>query len=176
MVGDLGELAEPSSAERLAGHAVIGALAAPALPAEGSLSEATDTTDGIPVEPAPDLDPDPDPASKQVVLDADAAQSGVVEAVLRGEDVVVHAASGTGTTQTIANVVAALAGQRNSVLLVAEQRSEIADVRRRLESVGLGSLVANVGDGLFDHRGTLAQVVGLVGAPGVDKSWPPPAR
>ena len=172
MVGDLGELAEPSSAERLAGHAVIGALAARAVAAaEGSLPEPADTTDGIPVEPAADLDPDPDPAGERIVLDADAAQSGVVEAVLRGEDVVVHAASGTGTTQTIANVVAALAGQRNSVLLVAEQRSEIDDVRRRLESVGLGSLVANVGDRLFDHRGTLAQVVGLVGAPGVDESW-----
>ena len=172
MVGDLGELAEPSSAERLAGHTVLGALAARAVAAtDGSLSEPREPTDGIPVEPAADLDPDPDPAGERIVLDADAAQSGVVEAVLRGEDVVVHAAAGTGTTQTIANVVAALAGQRNSVLLVAEQRSEIDDVRRRLESVGLGSLVANVGDGLFDHRGTLAQVVGLVGAPGVDESW-----
>ena len=105
----------------------------------------------------------------------------MVEAVLRGEDVVVHAASGTGTTQTIANVVAALAGQRNSVLLVAEQRSEIDDVRRRLESVGLGSLVADVGDGLFDHRGTMAQVVGprrgvrvgrVVGRPAAGRGQP----
>ena len=99
------------------------------------------------------------------------AQSGVVDAVLRGEDVVVQAPPGTGTTQTVANVVAALAGQRNSVLLVAERRSEIDDVRRRLETVGLGSLVADVGGSLFDHRGTLAEVVALVETPGVDESW-----
>jgi hypothetical protein len=172
MVGDLGELAQPSSAERLTGHTVIGALAARSVAAaDGSPPEPAEQPAGIPVERAADLDPDPDPASERIVLDADAAQSGVVEAVLRGEDVVVHAAAGTGTTQTIANVVAALAGQRNSVLLVAEQRSEIDDVRRRLESVGLGSLVADVGARLFDHRGTLAQVVGLVGTPGVDESW-----
>ncbi len=141
-----------------------------AAPADGIRVEGI-PAEGIPVEPAADLDPDPDPAGERLVLDADAAQGGVVEAVLRGEDVVVHAAPGTGTTQTIAAVVAALAGQRNSVLLVAEQRSELDDVHRRLESVGLGSLVANVSGSLFDHRGTLAEMVGLVGALGVDESW-----
>jgi very-short-patch-repair endonuclease len=185
MVGDLAELAERASVEGLAGHAVLAALAAPhgaeaAADPEASAteareateaSEATDGADRLPVEPAADLDPDPDPAGERLVLDADSAQSGVVDAVLRGEDVVVEAAPGTGTTQTIANLVAALASLRNSVLLVAEQRSEIEDVRRRLDTIGLGSLVADVADALFDHRGTLAQVVSLVDTPGVDESW-----
>src|SRR4051794_22908314 len=162
MVGDLAELATATSVERLAGHSVIGALAA---------GRPTESGGGMPVEPAADLDPDPDPAGERLVLDADAAQGAVVDAVLRGEDVVVHAAPGTGTTQTLANLVAALAGQRNSVLLVAEERSELEDVRRRLESVRLGSLVARTGRSLFDHRGTLAEVVGFIGSPGVDESW-----
>jgi very-short-patch-repair endonuclease len=186
MVGDLAELAEPASVERLAGHAVVAALAE----RSGATTQRTVTTepdeqpspetevepaDGIPAEPAADLDElddaDPDPAAERLVLDADSAQSAVVDAVLRGEDVVVEAPPGTGTTQTIANLVAALAGQRNSTLLVAEQRSEIEDVRRRLDTVGLGSLVADVADALFDHRGTLAQVVSLVDTPGADESW-----
>ena len=180
MVGDLAELAEPASVERLAGPGVLAALAAPdgaeAEPEpDVSGREAADAADRIPVEPPADLDEldgdDPDPAGERLVLDADSAQSGVVDAVLGGEDVVVEAAPGTGTTQTIANLVAALAGQRNSVLLVAEQRAEIEDVRRRLDTVGLGSLVADVADALFDHRGTLAQVVSLVDTPGVDESW-----
>ena len=183
MVGDLAELAEPAAVERLGGHAVIAALAAQiegegeaqaepgsAVPASEA-GDAAEATDRIPVEPATNLDPDPNPAGEMLVLDADSAQSAVVDAVLRGQDVVVQAPPGTGTTQTIANVVAALASQRNSTLLVAEQRSEIEDVRRRLDTVGLGSLVADVADGLFDHRGTLAQVVSLVDTPGVDESW-----
>jgi very-short-patch-repair endonuclease len=180
MVGDLAELAEPASVERLAGHAVIAALAtqtegeAPSEPGPGveaTEGSGAEPADPIPLEPATDLDPDPDPTGERLVLDADVAQSAVVDAVLRGQDVMVQAPPGTGTTQTIANVVAALAGQRNSTLLVAEQRSEIEDVRRRLDTVGLGSLVADVADSLFDHRGTLAQVVSLVDTPGIDESW-----
>ncbi len=164
MVGDFTDLAEPASVERLAAHPVVGALAVATVEPSSPAPSANRDTE-------PDLDPDSDPASERLALDADAAQSGVVQAVLRGEDVVVEAAPGTGTTQTIANLVAALAGQRNSVLLVAERRSEIDDVRRRLESVGLGSLFADVGEALFDHRGTMAQVVALVEASGTDESW-----
>ena len=172
MVGDLADLAEPASVARLAQHPVVSALAAAVTsPADEGAAVDADGAGRAPVEPEKDLDPDPDPASERLVLDADAAQSAVVDAVLRGEDVVVQAPPGTGTTQTVANVVAALAGQRNSVLLAAERRSEIDDVRRRLETVGLGSLVADVGGSLFDHRGTLAEVVALLETPGVDESW-----
>ena len=45
MVGDLGELAEPSSAERLAGHAVIGALAAAGRRGRGGIPAGTDRHD-----------------------------------------------------------------------------------------------------------------------------------
>jgi hypothetical protein len=172
MVGDLGDLAEPASVARLAQHPVVSALASAVSSPSGDDSAADGHGAGrAPVEPEADLDPDPDPAAERLVLDADAGQSAVVDAVLRGEDVVVQAPPGTGATQTVANVVAALAGQRNSVLLVAEQRSEIDDVRHRLETVGLGSLVADVGGSLFDHRGTLAEVVALLETPGVDESW-----
>ncbi|HEU4997643.1 MAG TPA: DNA helicase [Lapillicoccus sp.] len=173
MVGDLAELAEPAAVERLAGHPVLSALAGGfgGAATGGGATGGAATAARIPVEPAADLDPDPDPAGERLVLDADAAQSAVVEAVLRGEDVVVEAPPGTGSTQTVANIVAALAGQRNSVLLVAQRPAELEDVRRRLESVGLGSMVADLGSGLFDHRGTLAEVVALVDAPGADESW-----
>ena len=168
MVGDLTDLAEQSSVERLAAHPVVGALAAATVEPSSADTSADRDADH---ETEPDLDPDSDPASERVALDADAAQSGVVQAVLRGEDVVVEAAPGTGTTQTIANLVAALAGQRNSVVLVAAQRSEIVVVRRRLVSVGRGWVCADVGDALFDHRGTMAQVVALIESSGTDELW-----
>ncbi len=154
MVSDLAELARPEHAERLAAHPVIAALS----------TEGADR-DGDPVEvvaPAPDVDPDPDPTGERLVLDADAAQGSVVGAVLRGRDVVVHAYPGTGTTQTVANVVAALTGQGSSVLLLAERRAELADVYERLAAVGLGGLLFDAADALVDHRETMRRAAGLL--------------
>jgi len=157
MVSDLAELAELAEhTERLAGHTVIHALVEPTAEPAGHL-QALDA-----VEAPSDVDPDPDPSGERLVLDADAAQGGVVEAVLRGRDVVVHAPPGTGATQTVANVVAALASQGSTVLLLAEQQHELVDVRDRLATVGLGSLVFGAADTLVDHRGTLRRVVGLL--------------
>ena len=159
MVSDLAELTEPEHVERLTRHTVISALAEPTTaPAETGAAAGDPTVVAAPS----DVDPDPDPSGERLVLDADAAQGGVVEAVLRGRDVVVHDPPGTGTTQTAANLVAALASQGSTVLLVAEQQAEIEDVRDRLATVGLGSLLFGAADTLLDHRTTLRRVVALL--------------
>ncbi len=177
MVSDLAELAEPEHVERLTRHTVISALAEPTTaPAETEAAAGDPTSapaetaaaagDPTVVAAPSDVDPDPDPSGERLVLDADAAQGGVVEAVLRGRDVVVHAPSGTGTTQTAANLVAALASQGSTVLLVAEPQAEIEDVRDRLATVGLGSLLFGAADTLLDHRTTLRRVVALLDGDG----------
>jgi hypothetical protein len=163
MVQDLAELASAPAVERLATHTVLLALAESEAKATGAATAAVDgqtqEVGGIPVEASADLDPDPDPSAEGLVLDADSGQGGVVEAALRGRDVLVDAPPGTGTTQTIANLVAALVGQGNSVLFVAEQREEIAAVRERLEEASLGSLLFEAADTLIDHRETVRRIV-----------------
>ncbi|MEP6629447.1 MAG: DNA helicase [Lapillicoccus sp.] len=169
MVSDLADLARPEHTDRLAGHTVLAALSE-----AGEAGEAGDAGEagkaGAPptrptaevVEAPADVDPDPDPTGERLVLDADAAQGSVVEAVLRGRDVVVHAPPGTGTTQTVANLVAALGGQGSTVLLLSEHRSEIEDVRDRLAGVGLGGLLFDAADTLVDHRETLRRAAALL--------------
>ena len=130
MVGDLGELAEPSSAERLAGHAVIGALAARGRRGRGGIPAGTDRHDRWHTGRA-------EPPTSTPILTRQASGSSSTPTRPRvGWSRRCSAVRtswctprpGTGTTQTIANVVAALAGQRNSVLLVAEQT--VGDRRR----------------------------------------------
>jgi len=109
--------------------------------------------------PHPDPDPDPDPAGERLVLDADSGQGLVVDAVRQGASLVVSAAPGTGATQTIANLVAALASEGKTVLLVAEQRSAITDAIGRLDRVGLGHLVLDAARAGVDRRQTLRRIV-----------------
>lgn len=82
------------------------------------------------------------PANELLVLDADAAQSAVVDAALAGGNVRVQASAGTGKTQTVVNLIAALVGQGRRVLLVAQKTAALDAVRARLDRLGLAHLLA----------------------------------
>jgi hypothetical protein len=87
-------------------------------------------------------DPDYKPVDSEfLILDADASQSYVVNATLGKQNLVVQGPPGTGKSQTIANVIAALAANGRSVLFVAQKRAAIEAVLNRLENSGLRSLV-----------------------------------
>ncbi|WP_307836052.1 AAA domain-containing protein [Phycicoccus sonneratiae] len=141
LVADLG-----AQADALARHDVVAALAgyADALPA---VSVGADTDGGE--RPAEDV----------LVLDADAAQREAVESVRAGSHLVLHAPPGTGASQTIANLVAALAADGRRVLVVSPKRTALTSVHERLASVGLGDLVLDLPDGGHGRR---AAVRGLV--------------
>lgn len=79
--------------------------------------------------------------SEFLILDADASQSFVVNATLGKQNLVVQGPPGTGKSQTIANVIAALAANGKSVLFVAQKRAAIEAVLNRLEKAGLRSMV-----------------------------------
>ncbi len=74
------------------------------------------------------------------VLDADTSQTQVIDAALKGTNLVVQGPPGTGKSQTIANIVAAALAQSKTVLFVAEKRAALDVVFKRLQQCGLGHL------------------------------------
>src|SRR6266508_4059294 len=104
--------------------------------------------------PAVSLDePDHTPVADEfLVLDADASQSYVINAVVKGADLVVEGPPGTGKSQTIANLIATLAARGQRVLFVAEKRAAIDAVLDRLRNAGLADLVLDLHDGAGSRR------------------------
>ncbi|EXG82017.1 AAA domain-containing protein [Cryptosporangium arvum] len=139
-----------ASASVLAGHPVIAAIAG--LPgAREALAAAPTGT----ARPGPDAIT---PSAEHLVLDADASQSRAIDAVLGGRHVIIKGPPGTGKSQTIANLIAALAAERKTVLFVAEKRAAIDAVVDRLNKVGLADLVFDLHSGAGDRKSVIAQV------------------
>ena len=97
----------------------------------------------------PDHDP---PASEFLILNADSSQHRVINQVLGGESLVVQGPPGTGKSQTISNLIAALAARGKRVLFVAEKRAAIEAVTKRLNGAGLGDLVMDLHGGVTSRR------------------------
>ena len=82
----------------------------------------------------------PDPRDLGHILDADTFQTQVISAAREGRNLVVQGPPGTGKSQTIANIIAAVAKDGKNVLFVAEKRAALDVVHDRLERGGLGPL------------------------------------
>ena len=93
--------------------------AAPLFPDDAKLDEVIDT------------------ASLIQVVDADASQSLVAEAVRAGRDLVVQGPPGTGKSQTITNIIAGAVHDGKTVLFVAEKMAALNVVHDRLAKAGL---------------------------------------
>jgi very-short-patch-repair endonuclease len=81
------------------------------------------------------------PEQTPLVLDADASQRQCIAAALDGRSFVMSGPPGTGKSQTITNMIAALMHSGRSVLFVSEKAAALDVVRNRLRSVGLGDFV-----------------------------------
>ncbi|MFD0150488.1 DUF3320 domain-containing protein [Streptomyces sp. NPDC055721] len=81
------------------------------------------------------------PETTPMVLDADASQRQCIAAVLDKRSFVMSGPPGTGKSQTITNMIAALMHAGRSVLFVSEKAAALDVVRNRLRSVGLGDFV-----------------------------------
>ena len=80
------------------------------------------------------------PADIVQVIDADAAQTAVIEEFRRGRNLVVQGPPGTGKSQTITNIIAAAAHDGKTVLFMAEKMAALNVVHARLKKCGLGDL------------------------------------
>ncbi|MFI0348933.1 DUF3320 domain-containing protein [Actinomadura sp. 9N407] len=81
------------------------------------------------------------PEETPLVLDADSSQRQCVAAALGGHSFVMDGPPGTGKSQTIANIIAALMHQGRSILFVSEKAAALDVVRNRLKAVGLDSFL-----------------------------------
>ncbi len=84
---------------------------------------------------------------------ADSTQHVALLEALRGRSLVIEAAPGTGSSGTIANLVAAALGAGKTVLLVATAAEALAAVRRKLAEAGLGDFCLQLGDASGQERG-----------------------
>lgn len=95
-----------------------------------------------------DTDPDHEPPTNEfLILDADASQSYVINAVAKGQSLVIQGPPGTGKSQSIANMVADLVARGKTVLFVAQKRAAITAVLHRLELCGLEHLALDLFSG-----------------------------
>lgn len=152
MVADLA-----AQGAQLADHDIIAALA-------GDPTALADRTEPTPQQ-APLAIREEQIRPDFLVLDADSAQHEVIERVRAGGHVVVHSPPGTGSSQTIANLLATLAGDGRRVLFVSQKRAALEAVLRRLDGVGLSDVVFDVHDGARAHRRIIGQAVETLDAP-----------
>ena len=89
---------------------------------------------------------------QRLVLPADEAQARAVQRALRGDSFIIQGPPGTGKSQTISNVIAALAAEGRRVLFVCEKRAAIDVVAHRLHQVGLSELTATIHDSQLDRK------------------------
>lgn len=97
------------------------------------------------------------PDQEFLILDADSSQQRVVAATLNDSDGVIQGPPGTGKSQTIANVIAALAANGKRVLFVAQKRAALEVVLKRLEQVGLGHIALDLHGAELTRRAVLAK-------------------
>ena len=84
-----------------------------------------------------------DPEVDRLVLDADGEQDAVIAEAAAGNSIVVEALPGTGLTQTIVNVVAALVGDDRRVLVVSPRRATLRDIADRFAATKLEALAVS---------------------------------
>lgn len=130
--------------------------------AAGDLVAALGGADVAPGTSAGSSGPDPeradDPSRELSALDADRSQRLVVDEVSHGGSLVLDTASGTGGTQTIANIVVGAMAEGRTVLVCAEERSALESLQRRLGHVGLGDLCLHLGEDPASMRRTLGTI------------------
>jgi very-short-patch-repair endonuclease len=79
-----------------------------------------------------------------LIRDADSSQHSALVHALRGQNLVIEGPPGTGKSQTITNLIAAVLARGKTVLFVSEKLAALEVVRRRLDDAGLGMFCLEV--------------------------------
>ncbi|MEU8240047.1 DUF3320 domain-containing protein [Actinoplanes missouriensis] len=133
--------------ETITGHPVVRALAA------------AHSLTFTPAGPA-EIDTVSPPEQTTLVLDADADQRSCVAAGLEGRSFVIDGPPGTGKSQTVANLIGALAHAGKRVLFVSEKAAALDTVQHRLSAAGLGNYLLD----LHGAKGSRRHVAGALAA------------
>ena len=95
-----------------------------------------------------------------LVFDADSSQLAAIDAVVNhGKSLVISGPPGTGKSQTIANMIAALIRKKKRVLFIADKMAALEVVKRRLEQVDLGHFLLS----LHGQRVNKKEVIDSIG-------------
>ena len=130
--------------ESFAGNNLIAAIA--------GVPEARESLSTKGEGPSPDLPDTEPPESEFLVLDADSSQHQAINWALMGQSEVVWGPPGTGKSQTIANLIAALIADSKRVLFVAQKQAAVEVVINRLNRTGLKDLVMDCHGGFKSRR------------------------
>jgi very-short-patch-repair endonuclease/energy-coupling factor transporter ATP-binding protein EcfA2 len=84
------------------------------------------------------------PDDEWLILKSDSSQRAAIEAIKKGQHLVIQGPPGTGKSQSIANLIGALVADGKRVLFVAEKRAALEVVLQRLKDVGLEHLVLDL--------------------------------
>ena len=103
-------------------------------------------------DPPADLPDTEPPDSEYLVMDADASQHQAINRALAGQSEVIWGPPGTGKSQTIANLIAALIANSKRVLFVAQKQAAVEVVINRLDRAGLSDLVMDCHGGFKSRR------------------------
>lgn len=97
-------------------------------------------------------------ADLPLIYDADSSQHSAIIDVLDGKDLVINGPPGTGKSQTITNVIAAVLSQGKKVLFVSEKLAALEVVRHRLERANLGHFCLEVHSNKTQKRKLLEDI------------------
>jgi very-short-patch-repair endonuclease len=128
--------------------------------------------DGFPAEAPlfPDefrLDEAFDPGQLIHVVDADSAQTLVIETVRQGQSLVVQGPPGTGKSQTITNLIAAAVHDGKRVLFIAEKMAALDVVYDRLVKAGLRDVCLELHSRQANKRAFLQEIERTLRSAGV---------
>ena len=84
------------------------------------------------------------PDDEWLILKSDSSQRAAIEAAKKGSHLVIQGPPGTGKSQTISNLICALAADGKRVLFVAEKRAALDVVLARLRDAGLEHIVLDL--------------------------------
>lgn len=79
-----------------------------------------------------------------LVLDADSSQLNAIANAIAGRNMVIEGPPGTGKSQTITNIIAALLAQGKSVLFMSEKLAALQVVHHKLDVAGLGDFCLEI--------------------------------
>jgi very-short-patch-repair endonuclease len=92
------------------------------------------------------------------VVDADSSQTVAIAETTAGRTMVIKGPPGTGKSQTITNIIAALAARGKKVLFVSEKMAALEVVHSRLQKVGLGPMTLELHSNKSNKRSVLEEL------------------